>query len=365
VAAVIAVTVSSWPAHATPPTGTVERRTEPANDVSEARDYLLYRPAHLAAPPQRALVVFLHGCAQTATDAMAGVPWNQLADARGFVVVYPEQSLGVDGNAGHCWNSGQAPVYPRGQHELETIARITRDVAAELSVPPGRVFIAGLSSGALMSAAMAATYPDLYAAIGSVVGCGYPCGDATGAGAYARMDTYAAVVPGFFVTGSADYLVNPAMSQAGVLGWVGANDFADDGDRNDSVSSRAETEERGAGPAREPSTGLCIQNWNNPCPADALGWTDYPTTISRYRSCTGEVIVESWMLHGMSHNYPGGHPTDGTFTDPHGPDITTAMFDFFLAHARGRDAGPAIRGNVTACPSRSPTTSTGDGPASS
>jgi len=314
--------------------GTVVRRTEAANAVSEARDYLLFTPSKLAPNKQRALVVFLHGCTQTANDAMDGVPWNALAEKRGFVVAYPEQALTVDGNAAHCWNNGQAPVYPRGQHELETLARITRDLRAEFGVPPGRVFLAGISSGALMTAAMAATYPDLYAAIGSVVGCGYPCGDPTGVAAWNRMGTYARRVPAFFVAGSADYLIDPALSQGGVAGWVAANDLADDGSRNESVSSIPEREDRGTGASQDPNTDLCVQNYNNPCLADATGWTDYPTTISRYRDTKGKVVVESWLLQGMSHAYPGGDRTAGTYTDPHGPDITTAMFEFFLANAR-------------------------------
>lgn len=322
-------------AHATQPKqGHVVRRTEPANAVSEARDYLLFTPSQLAPPKDRALVVFLHGCSQTANDAMDGVPWNALAERRGFAVVYPEQSLAIDGNAARCWNTGQAPVYPRGQHELETLARITRDVRNELRVPAGRVFIAGISSGALMSAAMAATYPDLYAAMGSVVGCGYPCGDATGVAAWNRMGTYARRVPGFFVAGSADYLINVAASQAGVAGWAAANDLADNGARDQSVAAVPERTERGSGRAQPTSTDLCIQPSNNPCIADAVGWSDYPTTITRYRDTKGRVVVEGWLLHGMSHSYPGGDRTAGTYTDPHGPDVTTAMFEFFRANAR-------------------------------
>ena len=320
--AVVAALVGLAPA-AGAARGAVERRTMPADAVSEARDYLVYVPRQLAPPHRRALVVFLHGCSQTATDAMDATPWNALADERGFVVAYPEQSTTVDGNAGRCWNSGQAPLYPRGQHELETLARITRSLRAEHSIPPGRVFVAGLSSGALMAAAMGATYPDVYAAVGSVVGCGYPCGDATGSGVTQRMGPYARVVPGFFVAGSADYLINPAIALAGARGWAAANG-----------ATSSEREDRGFDQPVAPGTELCLQYAHNPCPAGAAGWTDYPTTIDRHRTADGTVVVESWLLHGLSHGYPGGHPTAGTFADPHGPDVTTAMFDFFVANAR-------------------------------
>ena len=144
--ALVAVTMAAPTAHARK-AGTLERRTMPADAVSEARDYLLYRPAKLARTAERALVVFLHGCTQTATDAMDGVGWNELADARGFVIAYPEQSTGADGNGARCWNSGQAPVYPRGQHELETLELFSQNKAARDAVAHARK-IKGLTTAA-------------------------------------------------------------------------------------------------------------------------------------------------------------------------------------------------------------------------
>ena len=319
----------------------VVMHTQPGNGLTGSRDYWVYVPRKLAPPPTRSLVLLLHGCGQSAKDAWQGVGWNDLADRKGFVVAYPEQRTSgtddnpADGNGAHCWNSGQAPAFDKGVGELEVVAAITRRLASTYKIHPGRVFIAGISSGALMTAAMAATYPELYAAMGSVVGCGYPCGEPTGAPAYLRMAAEARRVPGIFIAGDADYLMNMALSQGGVSGWVGANDLADDGEMNGSVSHTAETQDRDSGPPQDPSTDLCVQEWNNPCPADVMGWTDYPSTISRYRDSTsGAVVVESWVLHGMSHNYPGGDRSAGTFTDPHGPSATQLLWSFFAASAR-------------------------------
>ena len=55
-------------------------------------DYHLFVPS--AADGSRALplVVYLHGCQQTAPDAALGTRWNQQAEADGFLVLYPQQS---------------------------------------------------------------------------------------------------------------------------------------------------------------------------------------------------------------------------------------------------------------------------------
>lgn len=303
----------------------------PAHAVVPVRNYVVH------AAGSRALVVVLHGCAQTAADIAAGSGWNQLADREGFTVVYPEQSTGLDGNAARCWNSGQAAALPRGDGELEAVAQITRTVASTYGVPSDRIYLLGLSSGALMANAMAATYPDLYAAFASVAGCSYQCSDPTGDAAYMRMGPYARVMPVMVIHGSADYLTNPAMGELTVLQWLGTNDLADDGARNHSISpvpASVEHRDLDALQRPDPANGdacLVAPFPRNPCVGGALGLSPYPTTVKTYVDNAGRVVVESWLVHGLSHNYSGGSYA-GNATDPYGPDITSAAWSFFQSH---------------------------------
>ena len=47
-------------------------------------------------------------------------------------------------------------------------------------------------------------------------------------------------------------------------------------------------------------------------------------------------VLEAWVIHGMEHAHPDA-PGDGPYTDPLGPDVSAASYDFFSQHALGRD----------------------------
>jgi poly(3-hydroxybutyrate) depolymerase len=55
--------------------------------------------------------------------------------------------------------------------------------------------------------------------------------------------------------------------------------------------------------------------------------------VLHYVDAEGRPLVEHWVVHGLGHAYPNGN-TNANWTDPLGPDITTAAYEFFIDHRR-------------------------------
>lgn len=342
--AVLALALLGVPALApsghTATSGSFTKHTYPSVGAPEARDYWQYVPARRKSAPQP-LVVFLHGCYQTATQAAAQTRLNELADKRGFVVVYPEQRVSApssaplaEGNGIGCWNWFLPDHQERGRGEPATLAGITQRVVQQLRLDAYRVYVGGASAGGVMAVNLAASYPDVYAAVAVVAGCAYrSCTDVTGALAYAAMGSRARAVPMFVENGTAD-VPNPyAQARALVSSWLGVADHVDGG-LNGSVSRTPyKRENRGLDTPPEPGSGdPCIHNNTWTCPGGVAGFQEtYPHTVEWYADAQGCGLLESWTVHGLAHAYPGstaGEP----YSDPLGPDLTPAMYDFFRQH---------------------------------
>jgi poly(hydroxyalkanoate) depolymerase family esterase len=309
-----------------------------------SRAYALYVPSTVQRHPGKRvpLLVYLHGCNQTADDVAVGTRLEELAEEKGLLVLFPEQTRPAgssyplaDGNGSGCWNWFHPDHQVRNGGEPATLAAMTRDVMSRFRVDDRQVWLAGASAGADMATVLAATHPELYAAVAPVAGCAYrSCTDADGSAAFAAMGERVRVVPTLVVQGDIDLVNNAAMGATAVQQWVATNDLADDGAANGSVPRAPSSVRTEPAVEANPPGDPCLGNLRLPCVGGALGLTSYPYTVLRYDGADGTSVVEALVLHGANHAWTGGNP-EGTFVDPVGPDLAHVIHDFFVAHPRG------------------------------
>lgn len=314
-----------------------------------SRSYWLYMPAGTWTTPLP-MIVFLHGCNETAQEAAAATHFDSLADQFGFVVVYPQQNVTTgssaplaDGNGIGCWNWFLPQDQQAGSGEPAILAGLTQQAAAMTGADTRRIYVEGVSAGADMSVILGATYPDVYAAVGVLAGCAYrTCSDVTGAATNQAMGASARVVPMLIENGTADTLNNMAMASGLLTSWIGADNLAGSTGQPDSVSPvPASVQTFDADQTPQPLSGdACIHNNSFTCPGGIIGFQgSYPYTVAKYTDSSGCDVLEFWAIHGMEHAHPHA-PGDGPYTDPLGPDISAASYQFFIHHSLDSSAGP-------------------------
>ena len=301
--------------------GTFETRefTSPVG----ARSYKLYVPARVSQTPPP-MVVMLHGCTQSADDFAAGTQMNRLAEAHGFLVVYPEQP--AHANASKCWNWFQPQDQVRDGGEPELIAGIVREVAARHGADERCIFVAGLSAGAAMAVVLGETYPDLFAGVGAH--SGLPYGSAHDIpSAMAAMKGGRSGLAGLqSLPGAAAQAPRKAVRPVPLIVFHGDRDHTVQPTNGAEIVSQARDAHasEGAGPliaatqVRESARG---RRYSRTLHADE----------------TDHVQIESWTVHGGGHAWSGGDAR-GSYTDGAGPDASAEMVRFFLALPRAGTA---------------------------
>lgn len=284
--------------------------------------YKVYVPTAQSDAP-RAMVVMLHGCTQSADDFAAGTQMNRLADAHGFLVVYPEQA--TQANPSKCWNWFKPQDQQRGTGEPALIAAITRKVAQAHGADPRRIFVAGLSAGAAMAVVLGETYPEVFAGVGAH--SGLPYGSAHDIpSALAAMKGGRSGMPGLKNL-QPTAAAGKAVQAVPTIVFHGDRDHTVQQTNGESIVQQA----RDAHATQAVHADLKASTQSGVAPSGCR----FSRTV--HTDAQGHTRIESWTVHGAGHAWSGGHAS-GSYTHSAGPDASKEMVRFFLALPRAGSA---------------------------
>ncbi|WP_421743653.1 PHB depolymerase family esterase [Cellulomonas sp.] len=118
----------------------------------------LFVPDSLPARP--AVLVAVHYCTGTAQAMYDGAQFDELATRYGYIVIYPQAN-----RSGSCFDvSSSEALTHGGASDPTSIVSMVRYVQQRYTTDTSRVFVTGVSSGAMMTEVLLATYPDVFAA---------------------------------------------------------------------------------------------------------------------------------------------------------------------------------------------------------
>lgn len=248
----------------------------------------VYVPDEL--PRRRPLVVVLHGCSQRAEAYAIGSGWIEIADARGFALLLPQQR--TSNNVGRCFNwflprdamSAAAGGSGEAVSIREMIAWMREGPHAS---DPDRIYVTGFSAGGAMTAALLADYPGLFAGGAVIAGVPYGCASST-AEAIACM-TMGRDLPG--------QLWAEHVSRARAVGAAREK-------RSVKLSVWQGAADTTVAPlnAREIVEGWLSLLGVDTRPDRALGIEG--ARYTGYEDASGNLLVESYLVPGMGHGVP-------------------------------------------------------------
>jgi len=257
----------------------------------QKREYLLYVPSGYDSTTPTPLVISMHGGGMWGAAQQETSRWNEVADERGFIVVYPS---GTD--------------FPRMWHAVRPGAGLTMDVRfiselidtlrSEYNIDPSRIYADGMSNGGGMAFVLSCTLSDRIAAVGMVASAQFlPWSWCTDERA----------VPMIAFHGTADRIA----PYRGGLSWVSPDQFAD--------------------------IATWVANWaqRNRCvpnPVESVVATD--VTRLEYTDCANDAAVLLYTVIGGGHTWPGGTPLPEWFagSTSNSIDATSQMWAFFREH---------------------------------
>jgi polyhydroxybutyrate depolymerase len=143
-----------------------------SDGTTVARYYVLHVPANFPAS-SGSLVISLHGTGESALEYPTHTLMNTTSDADGFAVVYPE-ALDAPRNGNlRQWNGffngAQSPT-STSPDDVSFLRQLITTLQPQLKADPKKIYVMGISTGALMAVRAGVEISDLVAAIAPLSG---------------------------------------------------------------------------------------------------------------------------------------------------------------------------------------------------
>ncbi|KAI5925296.1 Alpha/Beta hydrolase protein [Camillea tinctor] len=132
--------------------------------------FYIYVPDELA--PNPPILVNPHWCHGDAQACYLGSQYARLSDQYGFITIYPDSPNTAD----KCWDvsSNDTLTHDAGGDSLGIVSMV-RWTLDQYKGDAKRVFVTGISSGAMMTSVLIGAYPDVFAAGSAFAGVPYGC----------------------------------------------------------------------------------------------------------------------------------------------------------------------------------------------
>lgn len=269
------------------------------------RNFKIHVPPQYTGTSPTPLVLMLHGGLGNAEITSKYYGWSEKSDAVGFIVVYPD-GVGRTWNAEHCCGKARRD----GVDDVGFLAALIGELKKTFNVDAKRVYMTGMSNGAMMSHRFGAERPDLVAAIGPVAGS--IGGQVNGRSPVVKPDPPSEHVAVIIFHGSEDehVLYEGGLTKKGVV--PGRIDLS----VAESVQFWVEADAANTTPVKEPNAA-----------GDVVKDT--------YAATDGYADVVLYTVMGQGHAWPGGtKPRFVADVPSTSIDATSVMWEFFAAHPK-------------------------------
>ena len=253
-----------------------------------SRTYLLHLPAKYDGKTKLPLVLVLHGATQSPESAEKMSAMSAKADQENFIAVYPRGTGQLP-----TWNAGHCCAYAM-EHQIDDVgflSALMERLEKENNVDSRRVYVTGISNGAMMSYRLACELSGRIAAISPVEGSQNPvCKPTSRVSVIVFHGTADRLVP--FDGGTTPFQLG---------------------------SKRSDT-----------SVSSTVAFWvaQNGCAARPQHTESSEVHVDKYSGCMDGTAVELYAIQGGRHMWPGL-----TISGNHVP-ATDLMWSFFAAHPR-------------------------------